>query len=99
MRGPSRISRPAPAGLISREIEVGQLDEAEDRLRMLEQHLTGLREGHGAPSFRPLDEAVADPALEQRDLLADRRLREPESAGGRPERTLACDRAQRRQVT
>ena len=76
-----------------------ELDETEDRLRVLEQDLTGLGQGDGAPSFRALDEPVTDPPLEQRDLLADRGLRESEPGGGRSERSFACDRAQRRQVT
>jgi hypothetical protein len=99
MRGPSRSSRPAPATFEGREVEMCELDEAEDRLRVLEQDLTGLGEGDGAPSFRALDEPVADPPLEQRDLLADRGLREAEPSRSRPERSFACDRAQRRQVT
>jgi hypothetical protein len=42
---------------------------------------------------------VTDPPLEQRDLLTDRGLRESEPGGGRSERSFACERAQRRQVT
>jgi hypothetical protein len=75
------------------------LDEAEDRLRVLEQDLTGLGEGDGASAFGTLDEPVTDPALQERDLLADRGLGEPEPGRGRAERALACNRPQRRQMT
>jgi hypothetical protein len=62
-----------------------ELDEPEDRLRVLEQDLAGLGEGDGAPSFRALDEPMTDPPLQQRDLLADRGLRESEPGGCRSE--------------
>jgi hypothetical protein len=61
------------------------LDAAEDRVRVLEQDLAGFGEAHGPSALRALDEAVADPLLEDRDLLTDRRLGEAEACGGRAE--------------
>jgi hypothetical protein len=74
------------------------LDEAEDRVGVLEQHLAGIGEGHGAAALRALDQSVPDAPLEDRDLLADRRLREAQARRGPPERALAGDRPQRREV-
>ena len=65
---------------------------------MLEQHLAGLGQRDAAAALRPLHQPVADPSLEDRDLLADRRLGEPEMGRGRPERALAGDRPQRCEV-
>lgn len=70
------------------------LDEPEDRLGVLEQDLSRLGQGDRPASLGALDEAMADPLLEDRDLLADRRLREPEPRGGAPERPFAGDRPQ-----
>jgi hypothetical protein len=75
------------------------LDAAEDRLRMLEHDLARLRQRDRPAALRALDEAVADPLLEDRDLLADRGLREAEARGGAAERPLARDRPQRREMS
>jgi hypothetical protein len=95
VRGPSRTPRPAPATLEGREVEVGELDEAEDRLCMLEQHLTRFGQRDRPSSLGALDEPVADPLLEDRDLLADRRLSEAETRGGSAKRAFPRDRPQR----
>jgi hypothetical protein len=92
VRGPSRTPRPAPATLERGEVEVSELDESEDRLRMLEQHLTGFGQRDRPSPLGALDEPVADPLLEDRDLLADRRLSEAETRGGSAKRTLPRDR-------
>jgi hypothetical protein len=99
VRGPSRIPRPAPATLECGEVEVGELDETEDRLCMLEQHLAGLGQGDRPAAFRPLDEPVADPLLEDRDLLADRGLSEAEARGGTAKRSFPRDGPQRGEMT
>jgi hypothetical protein len=99
VRGPSRTSRPAPATLEGGEVEVRILDEPEDRLRVLEQHLARLGQADRPASLRALDQPVADALLEDRDLLADRRLREAEARGGAAERALTRDRPQRGEVT
>jgi len=77
---------------------VGVLDESEDRVRVLEQNLTGVGERHGAAALRPVDEPVADSPLEDRDLLTDRRLGEAEPGSRRAKRAFACDRPQRGEV-
>lgn len=87
-----------PAQLERAEVEVRALDEAEDGVRVPEQHLAGVREGNGATPFRPFDQAVPDPPLEDRDLLADRRLGEAEARRGAAEGALAGDRPQCRKV-
>lgn len=74
------------------------LDEPEDVVRVLEQHVAGLGERHGAAPLRPFDQPVADPPLEDRNLLADRRLGEAETCCCASERPLAGDRPQRREV-
>lgn len=74
------------------------LDEAEDRVGVPEQHLAGVGQGDRAPALRALDQPVPDPPLEDRDLLADRRLREAQARRGAPERALAGDRPQRCEV-
>jgi hypothetical protein len=72
VRGPSRTSRPAPATLELGEVVTRVLDAAEDRLRVLEHDLACLRQRDRPAALRALDEAMADPLLEDRDLLADR---------------------------
>ena len=99
VRGPSRNSRPAPATLECGEVEVRELDEAEDRLCVLQQDLAGLRERDRAATLGALDEAVTDPLLEDRDLLADRRLGEAEPRRGASERPFPGDRSQRGEMT
>ena len=99
VRGPSRIPRPAPATLERPEVVVRPLDEPEDRVGMLEQERPGFGERDGAPSFRPLDQAVADALLEDRDLLTDRRLREAEPCRGTAERPFPRDCPQRGEMT
>jgi hypothetical protein len=78
---------------------VRELDEAGDRLRVREQDLAGLGERDRAAALRPLDQAVADPPLQEGDLLADRRLSEAEPRGGAAERSLSSDCAQRGEMT
>jgi hypothetical protein len=78
---------------------VCELDEAEDRLCVLQQDLAGLGQRDRPAPFRALDEAVTDPPLEDRDLLADRRLGEAEPRGGAPEGPFPVDRSQRGEVT
>jgi hypothetical protein len=77
---------------------VSALDETEDGMGVLEQHLARFGEGDGAPALRPFDQAMADPALEDRDLLADRRLGEPKARGRSAKRALPRDRSQGREV-
>jgi hypothetical protein len=93
VRGPSRIPRPAPATLERPEVVVRALDEPEDRVGVLEQERPGFGERDRAPPFRPLDQAVADALLEDRDLLTDRRLREAEPCRGTAEGPFPRDRA------
>jgi hypothetical protein len=99
VRGPSRTPRPAPATLEGGEVEVRELDEPEDRLCVLEQHLAGLGQADRAPSLGALDEPVTDALLEDRDLLADRGLGEAEARGSAAERPFARDRPQRGEMT
>jgi hypothetical protein len=77
---------------------MGLLDETEDRVGVLEQHLAGVGQGDGAAALGALDQSVSDPPLEDRDLLADRRLREAEACRGAAEGALAGDRPQCREV-
>jgi hypothetical protein len=96
--GPGRRVRGRPAELERAEIDVRALDETEDGVGVPEQHFTGVGERDGAPPFRPVDQAVADPPLEDRDLLADRGLREAEPRGRAAERSLTGDCPQRREM-
>jgi len=75
------------------------LDEAEDGLCVLQQHLAGFGQRDGSAAFGPLHEPVADSPLEDRDLLADRRLREAEVRGGTAKRPFPGDRSQRGEMT
>jgi hypothetical protein len=75
------------------------LDEAEDRLCVLEQQLARFGQRHGPAPFGPLDEPMADPLLERGDLLTDRRLCETEPGCGAAERSLPRDRPQRGEMT
>jgi hypothetical protein len=97
-RGPSRTSRPAPTTLEGPEVDVRAFDQTEDGLGVLEQHLTRFGESDRAAALRPLDQTMADPAFEDRDLLADRGLGEAEPRGRRAEGTLPGDGAQRCQM-
>jgi hypothetical protein len=99
VRGPSRTPRPAPATLERREVEVRELDEAEDRLRVLEQHLACLGQRDRAAPLGALDEAMADALLEDRDLLADRGLSEAEARRGGAKRPFPRDCPQRGEMT
>jgi len=78
---------------------VGVLDPAEDALGVLEQHLAGLGQRDRAASLGALDEAMTDPLLEDRDLLADRGLREAEARRGAAERPFPRDRAESREMS
>jgi hypothetical protein len=72
---------------------VRELDEAEDRLGVLQQDLAGLGQRDRPAPLRALDEAVTDPLLEDRDLLADRRLGEAEPRGSASEGPFPGDRS------
>lgn len=74
------------------------LDQAQDGVGVLEQHLAGVGERDGAPALRPLDQSVSDPPLEDGDLLTDRGLGEAEPCGRAAEGSLACDRPERGEV-
>jgi len=90
------------AGLpVPERVEVGlrRRQPRDDRLRVPEQQLAGLGERDLARAARPVDELLADKALQRRDLLRDRRLRVPERKGRLAERRLTSDRLQRDQVT
>ena len=87
-----------PAELERAEVEVRALDEPEDRVRVLEQHVAGLGEGDRAAPLRPFDQPVPAAPLEDRDLLADRRLGEAEARCRAAERPFTGDRPQRCEV-
>ena len=62
---------------------------------MPEQQLAGLGQRHGARAARPLDQLLADGALERGDLLADRRLRVAERLRRAAERAVLGDGLER----
>jgi hypothetical protein len=63
-----------------------------------EQELAGVRERDGTRAAGALDEALADDALERRDLLTDGRLRVPERDRRSSEGAFARDGLKRRQM-
>src|SRR5262249_51783949 len=70
----------------------------DDAVRMPQEDAPGVRDRDGPGPARAVDEALADKALERRDLLADGRLRVPQPGGGAAEAALLGDRLQGRQV-
>ncbi len=80
------------------EIGLGGRDPRRDCTGVGEQEGACLGEGDRLGAARPLDQPVADDPLERGDLLADRRLRIPESRRGLAERALARDRFQSQEV-
>jgi hypothetical protein len=56
-----------------------------------QEELPGLGQGHRSRPPRPLDELLADDALERRDLLAHGGLRVPELDRRAAERALGLD--------
>ena len=70
----------------------------QNRLRVLEQQRPRLGQPDGPAPPGPVDERLADQALQRRDLLADRGLRVPELVRGAPERPGRGDRLERRQI-
>src|SRR5690348_14788082 len=70
-------------------------DGVEDAPGVLEEHLAGGGEAHAASPRTALDEPLADPLLEERDVRGDRRGREPHALRGRAERELFCEHAKR----
>ena len=80
------------------EIGLRRLHPRDDRLGVAEQQLAGLGQRDGARAARPLDEPLADGALERRDLLADRGLRVAERRAARPNERCSRDRLEREEV-
>ena len=73
------------------EIRLRGLHPRDDRLRVAQQQLPGLGERDRPRAARPLDQLLADGALERRDLLADRRLRVAERRRRTAERAVLRD--------
>ncbi len=76
-------------------VRVGRVEVRDDRVGVPQEQLAGGGQGDAARAAGPVDEPLADDALELRDLLADRRLRVAELAGGGAERAVAGDRLER----
>jgi hypothetical protein len=70
----------------------------EDRLGVLEEHAAGVRGPHTLAANPALHEALADDALEARDLPADRRLRVAELPRSTVEGRVLEDGLERREV-
>ena len=81
-----------------RDVGLGDLEPPEDRARMHEHDLAGLGQRHRPPAARALDQPLPGDPLERGDLAADRRLHEAELLGRPPERSLAGDSVERRQM-
>ena len=94
---PSR-SEPARALGEGGHVRLGRVEVRDDRVGVPEQQLAGGGQGDAAWAAGPVDEPLPDDALELRDLLADRRLRVAELAGGGAERAAAGDRLEGREM-
>ncbi len=81
-----------------REIGLGGLQARDDHACVAQQQLPGLGQRDRSRPPGPLDELLADDALERCDLLADRRLRVPELAGRAAERALGLERVESGQM-
>ena len=86
------------AGVQSGHVRTRGVEPRRDRLRVPQQKLARLGEGDGARTARPVDEALADDALQRGYLLAHGRLRVPEALCGATERPFRRHRLQRRQM-
>ena len=89
-----RIGLPQSSDAERVEVDPGCGEPGHDRLGVAEQQLARPRQLHRPRAARPVEQPVADVALERRDLLADRRLRvaEPQRRGA--EGALLGDRLQ-----
>ena len=90
--------RPGGAGGERGEVGLGGLQPRDDRVRVTQQQAAGLGERDGPRPARPVEQPLADDALERGDLLADRGLRVAEPARGLAEGALGSDRLERREV-
>ncbi len=70
------------------QVGLGGLEARDDSRRVAEEELARLGQGDAPGAAGPLDEPLADHALERLDLLADRRLRVAEPFRGTAERAL-----------
>src|SRR5262245_17092733 len=73
-------------------VRARRVQPGHDRLGVPKPHLAGGREGHRPRPSGPLDELCAADLLHRRDLLADRRLRVPETGRRAANRALLGDR-------
>src|SRR5207253_4839579 len=81
------LVRPDPqragvAGAERAQVGLGRPQPGSDPLRMSQQELAGLCQRDRTRPAGPVDDALADDALERRDLLADRGLRVAEPRRG-----------------
>ena len=87
-------TRSGPAAPSAKRGHVGAcgVELGDDRIGVAEQEAARVGEVDGAGAARAVDELLADAPLEAGDLLAHRRLRVAELAGGGAERARAPDR-------
>ena len=83
--------RPRLAGAERGDVGPRRVEPRDDRLGVAEQEHPCLGERDRARTAGPLDERLADDALERRDLLADGRLGVAEPLGRATERPFARD--------
>ena len=86
------MERARLAGRKGGEVGLGGLQARDDRLGVTEQDPARLGQRHRARPAGTLDQALADDALEGRDLLADRRLGVAELLGRAAEAALRRNR-------
>ena len=80
------------------EVRLRGLEPGHDRLRVAQQELTGLGEGHRSRPTRAVEQALADDPLEGRDLLADGGLRVAETLRRAAERARLRNRLERSEM-
>ena len=85
---PTRSGPAAPSAKAAMSA-LGGVELRDDRVGVAEQEAAGVGQVDGLGAARAVDELLADAPLEPRDLLAHRRLRVAELAGG-ARRTSAC---------
>ena len=90
--------RAGVAGAEGAQVGLGGTEAGRDPVGMREQELPASVSEIGLRAARPLDEALADDALEHCDLLADRRLRVAEPLRRAAERAFLGDGLERDQM-